>query len=160
LCWTTLRRVWSRRPEVLVIGWHRASFRLYNITRQPACRLSALLAAAQTDERPGFVANRIAERWVWSCRREILDHVIGLNEQHLWRLIRNYVHYHHEDRVHDSLEEDAPNRRGVARKPSILATGALRRHLEVRGHLFDERSLNRCVMRIQQAWIATGNVQR
>jgi hypothetical protein len=34
---------------------------------------------------------------VGSCRREILDHVIVLNEQHLLRLMRDYVNYHHED---------------------------------------------------------------
>jgi len=33
--------------------------------------------------------NGIAERWVGSCRREILDHVIALNEEHLRRLVRN-----------------------------------------------------------------------
>jgi hypothetical protein len=27
--------------------------------------------------------NGIAERWVGSCRREMLDHIIALNEQHL-----------------------------------------------------------------------------
>ena len=27
--------------------------------------------------------NGVAERWVGSCRREILDHVVVLNEQHL-----------------------------------------------------------------------------
>ena len=46
--------------------------------------------------------NGIAARWVGSCRREILNHVIALNEQHLRRLIRDYVKYHHEDRTHDS----------------------------------------------------------
>jgi hypothetical protein len=30
---------------------------------------------------------------VESCRREILDHVIALNELHLRRLIRDYVNY-------------------------------------------------------------------
>jgi hypothetical protein len=35
--------------------------------------------------------NGTAERWVGSCRREILDHVIALNEPHLRRLIRDYV---------------------------------------------------------------------
>src|SRR5262249_48348417 len=35
--------------------------------------------------------NGVAKRWVGSCRREILDHVIALNEQHLRRLIREYV---------------------------------------------------------------------
>ena len=40
--------------------------------------------------------NGIAERWVGSCRREILDHVIALNEQHLRRLIRDYVNYYQQ----------------------------------------------------------------
>ena len=62
--------------------------------------------------------NGIAERWVGSCRREILDHVIALNEQHLRRLIRDYVNYHHDDRIHDSLEKDTPNRRAVEPKPA------------------------------------------
>jgi hypothetical protein len=92
LFWTTLRRIWSRWAEVLVIvkpetvvGWHRAG---------------------------------IAERWVGSCRREILDHIIALNEQHLRRLIRDYVNYYHEDRIHDSLEKDTPNTRPVEQKPA------------------------------------------
>jgi transposase InsO family protein len=62
--------------------------------------------------------NGISERWVGSCRREIVDHVIALNEQHLRRLIRDYVNYHHDDRIHDSLEKDTPNRRPVEQKPS------------------------------------------
>ena len=33
--------------------------------------------------------NGTAERWVGSCRREILDHVIALNEHHLRRLLRS-----------------------------------------------------------------------
>jgi len=40
--------------------------------------------------------------------REILDHVIALNEQHLRRLIRDYVSYYHLDRIHDSLQRDTP----------------------------------------------------
>ncbi|MCX6620875.1 MAG: integrase core domain-containing protein [Acidobacteria bacterium] len=35
--------------------------------------------------------NGTAERWVGSCRREMLDHVIPLNEEHLRRLVREYV---------------------------------------------------------------------
>jgi hypothetical protein len=66
--------------------------------------------------------NGTAERWVGSCRRDILDHVIALNEQHLRRLIRDYVNYHHDDRIHDSLEKDTPNRRPVEHKPSPRAT--------------------------------------
>lgn len=62
--------------------------------------------------------NGIAERWVGSVRREILDHVIAWNEQHLRRLIRDYVNYHHDDRIHDALEKDTPNRRPVGQKPN------------------------------------------
>ena len=49
--------------------------------------------------------NGTAERWIGSCRRELLDHVIPLNEPHLRRLIGEYVKYHHEDRIHDSLDK-------------------------------------------------------
>jgi putative transposase len=66
--------------------------------------------------------NGIAERWVGSCRREILDHVIALNEAHLRRLIRDYVNYYHDDRIHDSLEKDAPNRRAVEPKSTANAS--------------------------------------
>ena len=49
--------------------------------------------------------NGTAERWIGSCRREVLDHIIPLNETHLRRLIGEYVMYHHEDRIHDALEK-------------------------------------------------------
>jgi hypothetical protein len=65
--------------------------------------------------------NGTAERWVGSCRREILDHVIVLDEPHLLRLMRDYVSYHHLDRLHDSLEKDAPNKRAIEPKPSTNA---------------------------------------
>ena len=65
--------------------------------------------------------NGTAERWIGSCRREILDHVIPLNEAHLRRLIGEYVCYHHADRIHDSLDKDTPNRRPVEPKPATDA---------------------------------------
>lgn len=66
--------------------------------------------------------NGVCERWVGSCRREILDHVIAWDEQHLRRLIRNYVSYYNQDRIHNSLEKDAPNRRSVEPRPTATAT--------------------------------------
>jgi hypothetical protein len=60
---------------------------------------------------------------VGSCRREILDHVIAINEQHQRLLIRDYVnYYHHQDLIHDSLEKDTPHRRPVEPKPDADAT--------------------------------------
>ena len=58
-----------------------------------------------------------AERWVGSCKRELIDHVIVLNERHLRRLLRNYVRYYNTDRVHTSIQ-DAPEHRAVEPRPS------------------------------------------
>jgi len=66
--------------------------------------------------------NGIAERWVGSCRRELLDQVIPLNEQHLRRLVRDYVVYYQEDRIHDALGKDIPNLQAIEKKPSAGAT--------------------------------------
>ena len=54
--------------------------------------------------------NGIAERWVGSARREMLDHVIVLNERHLHRLLREYVDYYNEDRVHTQLRDSPMGR--------------------------------------------------
>jgi transposase InsO family protein len=55
--------------------------------------------------------NGIAERWVESCRRDLLDHVIAVNERHLKRLLSEYVHYYHEDRTHLGLGKGTPDGR-------------------------------------------------
>jgi putative transposase len=52
--------------------------------------------------------NGVAERWVGSARREMLDHVIPLNEQHLRRLLLEYLAYYHDDRTHIGLEKQTP----------------------------------------------------
>ncbi len=63
----------------------------------------------------------VAERWFGSCRRELLDHVIILNDLPWRRLIREYISYDHEDRIHDSLEKDTPAIRPVASQPNQSA---------------------------------------
>ena len=37
--------------------------------------------------------NGVVERWVGNCRRDLLDHVIVLNERHLKRLMNDYIRY-------------------------------------------------------------------
>jgi transposase InsO family protein len=61
--------------------------------------------------------NGIAERWVGSARRELLDHVIILNENHLRQLLREYVDYYNADRVHTQLR-DSPIGRPTEHRPS------------------------------------------
>lgn len=65
--------------------------------------------------------NGVAERWIGSCRRELLDHVIVFKEAHLRGLLRDYISYYHADRIHDSLEKDAPAMRPVSSQPSQSA---------------------------------------
>jgi len=55
--------------------------------------------------------NGIAERWVGSCRPDLLDQIIALNERHLKRLLSEYVRYHQEDRTHLGLEKETPDGR-------------------------------------------------
>ena len=65
--------------------------------------------------------NGTAERWIGTCRRELLDHVVVLSEQHLVRLVGSYISYYHEDRCHLGLNKDTPNERAVTSRPSPTA---------------------------------------
>lgn len=82
--------------------------------------LSAARAIGTQPIRTAFRSpwqNGVAERWVGSCRRDLLDHVIVMNERHLKRLISEYVRYYHEDRTHLGLAKDTPAGRPVTPHP-------------------------------------------
>jgi hypothetical protein len=62
-----------------------------------------------------------------SCRsisghNKILDQIIALNEGHLRRVLRDYVIYYEQDRLHGILDKDAPNRRAVEQRLGTDAT--------------------------------------
>ena len=57
--------------------------------------------------------NPFVERLIGSIRRECLDHMIVLNEEHLSRILSEYFTYHHEARLHLSLERNSPIPRPV-----------------------------------------------
>jgi transposase InsO family protein len=61
--------------------------------------------------------NGVAERWIGSIRRELLDHVIALNERHLFRLSQEYIRYYDQDRTHIGLNKEAPGGRIIERRP-------------------------------------------
>jgi len=62
--------------------------------------------------------NGVAERWVGNCRRDLLDHVIVLNEWHLKRLLAEYIRYYHDDRTHLGLKKQTPAERAAVRGAS------------------------------------------
>jgi transposase InsO family protein len=53
-------------------------------------------------------ANAIMERWIGSCRRELLDQTLIWNQQHLLRVLREYEAHHNEHRPHRTLGQAAP----------------------------------------------------
>lgn len=65
--------------------------------------------------------NGVAERWIGSCRRELLEHVVVFGRCHLVRLIRCYISYYHDDRCHLGLSKDTPHKRPVTSRPSCTA---------------------------------------
>ena len=65
--------------------------------------------------------NGVAERWVGSIRRDMLDHVIPLNARHLMRLSVEYVVYYHDDRTHIGLNKEAPGARSAESRPGSLS---------------------------------------
>ena len=69
--------------------------------------------------------NGVAERWVGNCRRDLLDHLIVLNERHLKRLMNEYVRYYHEDRTHLGLDKQTPAGREAAKDISIGIGGKI-----------------------------------
>jgi putative transposase len=57
--------------------------------------------------------NAYAERVIGSIRRECLDHVIVLSEEHLRRVLKEYFRYYNHTRPHQSLEKNSPMPRAI-----------------------------------------------
>src|SRR2546429_7894509 len=65
--------------------------------------------------------NCFAERLIGSIRRECVDHVIALGEQHLRQVLKSYANYYNTARTHRSLDKDAPVSRSVQRVGPIVS---------------------------------------
>ena len=69
--------------------------------------------------------NGYSERLIGSIRRECVDHIIILGEQHLRHVLLSYMKYYNEVRTHLSLEKDAPVSRTIERAGHILCRPVL-----------------------------------
>jgi transposase InsO family protein len=79
--------------------------------------------------------NPYVERVISSIRRDILDHVIVLNEPHLRRLLTEYLTYYHRFRTHLALAMDCPVPRPVGPPEcgeviAVPEVGGLHHHYE------------------------------
>ncbi|MDQ6694314.1 MAG: integrase core domain-containing protein [Chloroflexota bacterium] len=53
-------------------------------------------------------ANGFAERWIRSAREECLDRLLVLGEQHLRRVMTEYIDYYNRARPHQGFEQRCP----------------------------------------------------
>src|SRR5256885_10392397 len=55
-------------------------------------------------------ANAIAERWIGTLRRELLDRMLILNRRHLMAVLAEYADHFNHHRPHRALNQAAPLR--------------------------------------------------
>ena len=107
---------WTARQLTEAVPWDEAPRYLLRdrdgiygeefTARVKATGLEDVVTARQSPRQ-----NPYCERLIGSIRRECLDHVIVLGEEHLRRILGAYVTYYHEDRIHQSLDQRPPHGR-------------------------------------------------
>ena len=90
-------------------------FLIFDRDSKFSCEVAAAVRALQVKPVRTSIEspwqNGVAERWVESCRHDLLDHLIPLNEAHLKRLLAGYLCYYHDDRTHLGLKKQTPRNR-------------------------------------------------
>lgn len=98
---------WETAPVYLIRDRDRTYGKVF-CDRLQAMHIEEILIAPRSPWQ-----NAYAERVIGSIRREFLDHVIVLSEDHLLRILRSYLTYYHQSRTHLSLQKDCPELRLV-----------------------------------------------
>ena len=70
--------------------------------------INEIVTAYRSPWKNGYV-----ERVIGSIRREFLDHIIVINENHLRKLLKEYFHYYNYQRTHLGLGKDSPVSRPI-----------------------------------------------
>ena len=104
---------WTARQVIEAVGLDEARrFLIRDRDRKFSERFSRSTASAGLTEVLTAPAspwqNAYAERVIGTIRRECLDHIIVLGEQHLRRKVRRFADYYNKARTHLSLEKDSP----------------------------------------------------
>jgi putative transposase len=59
-------------------------------------------------------ANAYIERWIWSAREERLDKLLIMGEDHLQRVVRDYIAYYNTARPHQGIDQRIPIPRPIS----------------------------------------------
>jgi transposase InsO family protein len=83
--------------------------------------------------------NAVMERWVQSCRRELLDRCMIWNERHLRHALREYERFYNQHRAHQALVQAAPLRAvpDPITDPNRMANLSIRRRDQLGGVLHE-----------------------
>jgi transposase InsO family protein len=101
---------WGRQPRFLL----RDRDAVYGgdfAKRAAALGIESLLTPVRAPR-----ANAVAERVIGTLRRECLDHLVVLNEQHLRSVLAEFEAYYNRDRPHRTLRLEPP--RAASRSPT------------------------------------------
>jgi putative transposase len=133
--WTAQRVVeafpWEEAPRYVL----RDRDGIYGITFRQRVRHMGIEEVRTAPQSPW--QNPFVERLIGNIRRDCLDHVLVLHEQHLQRILTNYFHYYHCFWTHLALEMDCPEPRPVhppayGKVIAVPEVGGLHYHYERR----------------------------
>jgi transposase InsO family protein len=104
--------------ELFHLLLHAGLSRRFHLIRDRDSRYTAAFDAVLQDESIAIVKtgvrvprmNAIMERWVRSCRAELLDRTLIVNRAHLLHALREYETFYDEHRPHRTLHASAPLR--------------------------------------------------
>ncbi len=121
--WSTqqLRNVFSdEAPPRFLLRDRDAKFGEMFTETVAALGIDPLLTAYKSPWQNGYV-----ERLVGSIRRECLDHLIVLNEEHLRGILQEYVRYYNTQRTHLGIGKDSPEPREIQHSGKIDQVGVV-----------------------------------
>jgi transposase InsO family protein len=137
--WRAWRAAWVWRQLIEATPWGQKPRHLlrdrdavYGREFRKRARRIGIDAVATPIHAP--TANAIAERVIGTLRRECLDHVIVLDEQHLRSVLAEFVRYYNQERPHRTLGLQTPQ---VNERPT---TGGVRSHPVLNGlhHVYEQ----------------------
>jgi putative transposase len=100
-------------------------------------------------------ANAIAERFVGSIRRELLDRLLIVNQRHAAAVLRAFERHNNGHRPHRTLGQAAPSRPLPRRSPT--AVDNVRRHDRI-GGLIHEGAVDQTVFSARHAGLRSGGM--
>nr|WP_223297436.1 transposase [Catenulispora acidiphila] len=118
----------------------RMKFVLHDRDASYSCTFDAVFEAAGVRVIRSAVRaprmNSIMERWIGSCRRELLDRTLVWNTRHLMTVLREYEIHYNNHRPHRALGQAAPLR---PLPPNVIDLDQFRvRRLDRLGGVLDE----------------------